>query len=133
MAKVSITEAARLAGVARSYFYKRYIDSGEITVERDLRGNPLVDVSEILRVFGELKGQVEDSSRTQERTGDDNQNSCEDVIVLRAELGACREVLRVREAEIGRLVEEVGWLREQVVQQRLLTGPDTKRRWWWPW
>ena len=98
MAKVSITEAARLAGIARSYFYKRYIDSGEISIERDKRGNPLVDVSEILRVFGELKGQSEDSSRTQEKTADDTSNSYEDAIVLRAELNACREILRVREA-----------------------------------
>ncbi|MBU2841018.1 hypothetical protein HF670_16100 [Acidithiobacillus thiooxidans] len=133
MTKVSVTEAARLAGIARSYFYKRYIDSGEISIERDMRGNPLVDVSEIMRVFGELKGQVEDTSRTQQRTEDDTSNSHEDAIVLRAELSACREILRVRETEVERLVAEVGWLREQVAQQRLLTGPDTKRRWWWPW
>ena len=133
MAKVSITEAARLAGIARSYFYKRYIDSGEVSIERDLKGNPLVDVSEIVRVFGELKGQVEETSRTQERTVDDVLKSHEDVIVLRAELNACREILRIRETEIERLVTEVDWLREQVAQQKLLTGPDTKRRWWWPW
>lgn len=133
MAKVSVTEAAKLAGVARSYFYKRYIDSGEISIERDYRGNPLVDVSEILRVFGELKGQVEDTSRTLESTVDDNKKDAEDARVLRAELNACREILQAREAEVERLVAEVTWLREQVTQQRQLTGPDTKRRWWWPW
>lgn len=53
MAKVSISEAARLAGISRPTLYRR-IEAGEISVERD--GDSVsVDTSELLRVFGELQ------------------------------------------------------------------------------
>lgn len=53
MAKVSISEAARLAGISRPTLYRK-IDAGEISVERD--GDSVqIDISELLRVFGELK------------------------------------------------------------------------------
>lgn len=53
MTKVSISEAARLAGVSRQTLYRK-IDAGEITVERD--GDSVqIDLSELLRVFGDLK------------------------------------------------------------------------------
>lgn len=56
MAQVSITEAARLSGISRSNFYKSYIRRGRIRVTKDHQGNPQIDTSEIIRVFGELRG-----------------------------------------------------------------------------
>lgn len=57
MSKVSISEAARLAGVSRQHLYKRFITPGVLTVEKDGRNPPVIDTSELLRVFGELKGE----------------------------------------------------------------------------
>lgn len=54
MSKVSITQAAKLAGISRSYLYRKYINTGKLSVltEDDKK---LIDVSELIRVFGELQ------------------------------------------------------------------------------
>jgi hypothetical protein len=51
--KVTISEAARMVGIkSRSTFY-RHIDKKGITIERDEDDNPVVDVSELVRVYGD--------------------------------------------------------------------------------
>jgi len=57
MALVSISKAAKLAGVNRSNFYTSYLNQGKISVVRDERNRPCVDTSELLRVFGSLKSE----------------------------------------------------------------------------
>ena len=53
MSKVSITQAAKLVGVTRSTMHK-HIDKKGITVDRDEEGkNPKIDVSELIRVYGD--------------------------------------------------------------------------------
>lgn len=53
MTKVSVSEAARLAGISRGHLYRGYIDPGKISVERDSEA-VRIDTSELLRVFGTL-------------------------------------------------------------------------------
>ena len=57
MALVSISKAAKLAGINRSNFYTSYLNQGKISVVRDERNRPCVDTSELLRVFGSLKSE----------------------------------------------------------------------------
>ena len=57
MALVSISKAAKLAGVNRSNFYTSYLNQGKISVVKDERNRPCVDTSELLRVFGSLKSE----------------------------------------------------------------------------
>ena len=71
MARVSITEAARLAGIGRSSLYQTYINKGAISVSKDSSGKKFIETSELIRVFGELgdntSGQVSDiQSQTEE-------------------------------------------------------------------
>jgi len=54
MAKVSISEAARLTGKSRTTLH-RLIKSGELSTCNGARNARMVDVSELLRVFGTLK------------------------------------------------------------------------------
>lgn len=49
--QVSISKAAEMAGVTRATFY-RHIDKKGISVTKDDDGNPKVDVSELMRVYG---------------------------------------------------------------------------------
>ena len=72
MARVSITEVARLAGIGRSSFYQTYINKGAISVSKDSSGKKFIETSELIRVFGELEdntsGQTPDiQSQTEER------------------------------------------------------------------
>lgn len=71
MAKVSISEAARLTGKSRTTLH-RLIKTGELSTCYGDRNARMVDVSELLRVFGTLEqrpaeqvsGQVNEQSDT---------------------------------------------------------------------
>jgi regulator of replication initiation timing len=54
MALINLSQAARMANVSRPHLYKRYIQTGKMTVDRSDPKGPLVDTSEILRLFGKL-------------------------------------------------------------------------------
>ncbi|MEN6534280.1 MAG: hypothetical protein ABFD89_11500 [Bryobacteraceae bacterium] len=53
--KLNMTQAARRVGVSRQTFY-RHIEKKGISTSQGADGNPVVDVSELLRVYGELLG-----------------------------------------------------------------------------
>lgn len=55
---VSISEAAKLAGVSRTTLYKKYIAQGKLTVLKNAKNLPEIDTSELLRVFGVLQQQL---------------------------------------------------------------------------
>ncbi len=50
--KYSISEAARIVGITRKTFYK-HIDKKGISMEKDDNRNPLVDASELIRIYGD--------------------------------------------------------------------------------
>ena len=54
MSKVSISEASRLTNKTRKTIYK-YIQDGLLTVSIDTQGKKVIDISELIRVFGEIK------------------------------------------------------------------------------
>lgn len=61
MAKHSISEASKLTGKARSTLH-RHLNSGKLSKEIDVDGQPVIDTAELVRVYGPLQGQ--DSSAT---------------------------------------------------------------------
>ena len=67
MAQVSISEAARLAGISRGGLYKSYLNKGVVSVSTDSAGKKFIDTSELLRVFGELKGDSSELSPSEQK------------------------------------------------------------------
>jgi hypothetical protein len=147
MAKVSISEGARLAGISRTHLYKRYIHPGKITVETAGDGTRQIDTAELLRVFGTLDGNTESSSRIRHREQELTPVGNSEISLLQAELDAVREMLKVREGQLadaarreGEAAEREKWLQGQLsAQTRLLedkrpaaTPPESSRRRWWP-
>ncbi len=68
MALVSVSQAARLAGISRQHLYRKYIKPGEISVQRDDKSDPVIDTSELLRVFGRLVGDTSCDDNTLQKT-----------------------------------------------------------------
>ncbi|MGB1012410.1 MAG: hypothetical protein ACPGVP_22030 [Thiolinea sp.] len=64
MAIVNITQAAKLAGLSRSYFQRKYIKTGVISSTAGKDGQKEIDTSDLLRVFGEFKDTPEHSDST---------------------------------------------------------------------
>ena len=54
MNKVSITQAAKHVNLSRSTLYKKYINTGIISVET-VEDKKLIDMSELIRVFGNVQ------------------------------------------------------------------------------
>ena len=54
MAKVNLSKAAILANKNRTTIW-RHVNSGKLSIERNRDGNPMVDTSELIRVYGELR------------------------------------------------------------------------------
>ena len=54
MSKVSISEASRLTNKTRKTIYK-YINDGLLTVSMDTQGKKVIDISELIRVFGKIE------------------------------------------------------------------------------
>ncbi len=130
MAKVSVTEAAKLAGIGRQQLYRGYIYPGKITVERDSKGRPIIDTAEILRVFGVLHDTPEDTPNEQRDTSYFRNRYLE----LEARFQETEKLIVALQAQLAEAKEREEWLRSRIEaqEQKLLTGPGAKRR-WWPW
>ena len=134
MTQVSITKAASLAGVSRSTFYRSYINNGKVSVTNDSQGNPVVDTSELLRVFGVLH----DTANEHDTVGVRPLESPNDHIIneLESELHRVRDILRLREEELHKAEERELWLREQLTNSQRLLEHHNKhqpRPWWRLW
>jgi len=57
MAKVSISEAARLTGKSRTTLH-RLIKTGELSTCAGVRNSKMIDISELIRVFGDISSTV---------------------------------------------------------------------------
>lgn len=114
MAKVSISEAARLSGISRTNLYKNYVKAGKITVEQDHAGKPQIDTAEILRVFGELKKTQDYSNPVTEKTQMITEEKHNENSVFDVELRAVREMLKVREEQLSEAQERERWMQRQI-------------------
>lgn len=118
MPKVSISEAARLTGKPRSTIH-RHIKGGKLSKEQDRSGNPVIDVSELERVYGPL--QIADMGQTeatgQRATGVATAVDREELAVLRRE----NELLR---SQLDDVQQDRNHWRQQATA--LLTGPQKR-------
>ena len=121
MPKLSISESARRAGVARSTLYEYYIKPGKISVEVDGRGNKVIDVAELLRVFGELKGgpiqadsgdghAPDESGHGRTVALDDARQLAGQVLQLKTELDAVRQLVEAKAQVIAAKDEAIAAL-----------------------
>jgi len=105
MAKVSISEAARLTGKSRTTLH-RLIKTGELSTCHGARNARMVDVSELLRVFGSLdKPSPEQESLQvsgQSDTGVTAQNE-QTIMQLRQEVEHLKTLVSAKDSHIDSL------------------------------
>ena len=93
---VNLTEAAKLVGLSRSYFHKRYIAAtgshyGELSIS-EFNGKPAIDTSELMRVFGALK-QVNTDNTAQQHSVQTHQDTVI-VEILKQQLEDARQSIK---------------------------------------
>ena len=100
MAELSLTAAAKAVGIARSTF-NEHVASGKVSVQISGQGRRTVDTSELLRVYGALRG-VPDSSAGHYRTVSDTDMSNR-AAVLEAENRGLLAVMAEKDLRIEEL------------------------------
>lgn len=116
--KVSLSQAAKMVGIQRSTLY-RHIKERGITINDEDTNRPKIDVSELIRVYGNKVRTVE-----QLELGDKAANQTQPDTHLEKEF----ELLRLREkvtyleqlhqTEKSRLEEQVGMLKDMLGAER---------------
>ena len=129
MAKISISEAARQVGLSRSALYRSYIKTGRLSVDRDSRGAPEIDTSEILRVFCDQFGAT--AKATEVHTDKIQLNTP----FLQAEVARLQALVQVYEKQLDEAKLREEWLKAKVdaLQPASLSGPGVRRPWWQFW
>lgn len=126
MAKVGVSEAARLAQTSRTDLYRK-MKSGNLSFSTDEKGDRRIDTEELFRVYGKLVTQdtqhvaSEPATMTHIGTADVAQNDGDLVALLKAQL----EEARARELWYQ---NELAKAQEQV---RILALPAGSSRPWW--
>ncbi|GKW26796.1 hypothetical protein PEC311524_43900 [Pectobacterium carotovorum subsp. carotovorum] len=105
MAKISISEAARLTGKSRTTLH-RLIKTGELSTCQGARNARMVDISELIRVFGplEYRPPEQDAAQVTEHhdTGVSTQN--EQVIAqLRQQVEHLKTLVSAKDSHIDSL------------------------------
>ena len=132
MALVSVSQAARLAGISRQHLYRKYIKPGEISVQRDEKGDPIIDTSELLRVFGVLEGDTSgDDNKLQKATQEKYSGDSALVTELQAKLQVLQaenNALQARVEDKERNLEDVRQALRLLEDQRPKKATD--KPWW---
>ncbi len=130
MNKISISEAARMAGISRQHFYKAFINTGKISVIRD-NDKVYIDVSELLRVFPNCKQSETQQLHDLTNESDSKLQANDEIITtLKAQLSEAKE----REQQIiEQSQKREEWLKQQIdelrqQQSNLLEDKTAKKR-----
>ena len=119
--KVNISKAAKMVGVDRSTFY-RHVEEKGITLDKTSTKRPLVDVSELIRVYG-------DKVKSPDQIRQDNNlkevshstipnNSVEEQIELHTLRERVKHLQELRDTEKRGLEEQIEILKKQVESER---------------
>jgi len=98
MAKVSVSEAAKLTGKSVKTIY-RHIDTGKLSSSQNDNGSKSIDVSELQRVYGNLKLKNENDMNSQ-MSDTENQNDNQIRQLLQQENEMLKKLLDEKENHI---------------------------------
>lgn len=111
MSNVTISEAARLAGISRTQLYRGFINKGKISVTKD-NEKVSIDLSELVRVFPHIK--IDTVDELQEVAEGDIKNTPEQVGIVTL----LREQLSKTEQQLLEAKEREEWLKQQIDELR---------------
>lgn len=133
MARVSISEAARLVKVSRPTIYKM-INSGKLSytsVVKHGKSIKVIDTSELIRVFGSLDGVIDDVKSDAESTGI-NSVGLHDlqhrIALLEAENDGLKGAVKARDEHIDSLRQAM-----QLLEHKHESSSPPHSPWWKFW
>lgn len=140
--RLNLTQAAKAAGVTRRTLYN-HISQGKVTASRDEKNNPVIDVSELIRVYGNVNLPVKKIPTVSHRKNTHGSFTPDGLETMRAELAELKQAVTLMledktarederrrgeeerqqlQAEIRRLGEELQREKNRGLWSRLFPG-----------
>ena len=125
--QLSVREAAERVGVTRQTIFKK-IKDGELSATIDHRGNKQIDVSELLRVYGQLQSNYSQQSTTVNKARQLKLSPISSDLQL--ELDRSKMLLQMKDRELDLAHERIAELkaRETELKQRDLASTEERMR-----
>lgn len=130
--RLNLTQAAKAAGITRRTLYN-HINQGKVTASRDGKSNPVIDVSELIRVYGNVSLPVKKIPTVSHRKNTQENFTPEPLEAVRLELADLKASVTLlledkvaREQERQRHENERLQLQEEI--SRLTSELDAERR-----
>lgn len=129
--RLNLTQAAKAAGITRRTLYN-HINQGKVTASRDEKNSPVIDVSELIRAYGNVNLPVKKIPTLTHRENTHKNYTPDALSDVRKELAELKEAVtlmledktareeerRRGEDERRQLQEEVKRLGEQLEQEK---------------
>jgi len=132
MAKVSISEAARLTGKSRTTLH-RLIKAGELSTCSGVRNAKMLDISELIRVFGDISKPVQEQpieQAAEQRVTVPPAPYEQVVSSLKQEVEHLKTLVSAQESHIDSLKQSLQLLEHKKDMQQPLPPPA---KWWQFW
>jgi len=131
-----MTQAAKAAGVTRRTLYN-HINQGKVTASRDDKNNPVIDVSELIRAYGNVKLPEKEIPSVSHRENTHKNFPNEQLQTMQKELEELKKAVTLmledktaREDERRRQDEERQTLLEEVRRLNEALEQEKKRGFW---
>lgn len=123
--QLSVKEAAERVGVTRQTIFKK-IKDGELSATINHRGNKQVDVSELLRVYGQLQSNDSQSSATVNKVRQSKQSPASRDLQL--ELERSKMLLQMKDRELQLALERIDELKAREAEMKQRDHASTEER-----
>lgn len=134
--RLNLTQAAKAAGVTRRTLYN-HINQGKVTASRDEKNNPAVDVSELIRAYGNVKLPEKEIPTVSQRKNTHKNFPHDQLQAMHKELEDLKQVVTLmledktaRDEERRRQDEERQTLLEEVRRLNEALEQEKKRGFW---
>ncbi|OZS71985.1 hypothetical protein CHI95_24250 [Providencia rettgeri] len=138
MAQVSISEAAKLTGKSRRTI-QRYVATGKVSLSRSDATGKSIDISELIRVFGDLKKEDvtptithEDVTMSHHVTGSDDKKKLENEL-LKKEIEFLKQRLEDKDAHIDSLKNAMLLIESKLPTTTQESTPTPTKKSWQFW
>lgn len=133
---LNLSQAAKAAGITRRTLYN-HVKQGKVTVSRDEKNNPTVDVSELIRVYGNVNLPEKKIPSISHRENAHKNFPHEQLTAMQKELAEMKQAITLmledktlREKENQQHEDEKNQLREEIKKLSESLEQEKKKGFW---
>jgi hypothetical protein len=133
---LNLSQAAKAVGITRRTLYN-HVRSGKVTISRDMKNNPSVDVSELIRVYGNVRLPEKQIPTIIHRENTHKNFSSEQLDIVKKELADLKQAVTLmledkttREKERQHYEEQQQTLQDEVNQLRKALEQEREKSFW---